>query len=92
VALAMVFVGYQAAEFARLLGIGFTLQSSAHGGFFYTIVGAHALHALTAVLALAWGARAHQAGTLTAQLFAALRIYWYFVVLLWPVLFAVVYL
>jgi len=92
VVLALVFVGYQVAEFARLLAIGFTLVSSAHGGFFYTIIGAHALHAVSAVVALGWGWRKLSNGTLSEPLFAALRIYWFFVVLLWPVLFTVVYL
>jgi heme/copper-type cytochrome/quinol oxidase subunit 3 len=62
------------------------------GAFFYTIVGAHALHAVVAlvVLALVW--RAMREGQLTESRFGAARIFWYFVVLVWPLLYWRVYL
>ncbi len=91
-ALAVGFLGYQVFEFVRLLGVGFTLQSSAHGGFFYTMVGAHGLHAMSAVAVLAWAMRLVAAGTLSPGAFGAVRLYWYFVVLLWPAIYLTVYL
>ncbi|GDX80492.1 hypothetical protein LBMAG42_23030 [Deltaproteobacteria bacterium] len=89
VPLGAVFVVYQIVEFARLLSVGFTLQSSAGGGFFFTIVGAHALHAIAGLGALAWVAA--RRGNVTEGLAKAIRLYWYFVVLLWPVIYAVIY-
>lgn len=91
-ALAVAFVGYQVFEFVRLSSGGFTLQSSANGGFFYTIVGAHGLHALSAVAVLGWTLRELAAGRLTRSAFSATRLYWYFVVLLWPAIYVTVYL
>ena len=63
------FVALQGVEWARMLAQGLTLTSSLIGGFFYLIVGAHALHALVAIvfLVLAW--RALRAGRLSASVF-----------------------
>lgn len=91
VPLGAVFVVYQIVEFARLLSVGFTLQSSAGGGFFFTIVGAHALHAIAGLGALGWAAVASGRGSLAPGLAKAIRLYWYFVVLLWPLIYAVIY-
>jgi cytochrome c oxidase subunit 3 len=90
--LAAWFVVAQVVEFAGMVGKGLTLSSSAHGGFFYLIVGAHALHAVVALLVLGWAGWRLQAGKMSAALFAAVRVYWYFVVGLWPFLYWVVYL
>lgn len=90
--LAAGFVGWQVIEFVQLIRQGLTLVSSAHGGFFYTIVGAHALHAIVAIGVLLWAIGRQRRGELSAPLFLAVRMFWYFVVLLWPVLYAVVYL
>lgn len=91
VPLGAVFVVYQIVEFARLLALGFTLQSSAGGGFFFTIVGAHALHAIVGIGALSWATYARGRASMTPGLTKAIRIYWYFVVLLWPVVYGVLY-
>jgi heme/copper-type cytochrome/quinol oxidase subunit 3 len=91
-ALGAFFVVAQGAEWAALLRQGLTLSSSELGSFFYTIVGAHALHAVVAlvVLALVW--RSMREGQLTESRFGAARIFWYFVVLVWPLLYWRVYL
>lgn len=86
-ALGAFFVLAQGAEWLALLRQGFTLSSSQLGSFFYTIVGAHALHALAAIVALALAWRSMRAGRLTPARFAAVRLFWYFVVLVWPVLY-----
>lgn len=91
-ALALGFVVYQVVEAVRMIGRGLTLTSSAHGGFVYLIVGAHALHAVIALGILVWSNRRLAAGTLSPHLFQAIRVFWYFVVGLWPFLYAVVYL
>ena len=79
-------------EWVALLRQGLTLTSSPYGAFFYVIVGSHALHAVAAILAMAWAWRRLKAGQLTAAQFGAVEVFWYFVVLVWPVLYLRVYL
>jgi cytochrome c oxidase subunit III len=86
------FVAFQGVEWVRLLGEGLTLSSSLQGAFFYVIVGAHAVHAVGGAVVLSAMAVQMQRGTLTSDLFWAGRIFWTFVVLLWPVLYWQVYL
>jgi cytochrome c oxidase subunit 3 len=96
--LGTVFVIAQGYEWVQLLGEGLTLTSSNHGAFFYLIVGFHALHVLAGIAVLGWMAwkmRPSVAGTsagLSAPLFQAGRLFWYFVVLLWPFIYWRVYL
>ena len=90
--LGLVFVVSQGAEWVALLGEGLTIQSSTYGGFFYLIVGAHGLHAIAAILALVWASFELYKGRLTGSQLATVSVFWYFVVLLWPVLYLIVYL
>lgn len=89
--LGAVFVGLQGAEWAALLGQGLTLTSSRLGAFFYLIVGTHAAHAVLALLALGAALVAMLRGRLSAGLFFGAQTFWYFVVLMWPVIYARVY-
>jgi cytochrome c oxidase subunit III len=86
------FVIAQGMEWVALLREGLTMTSSQLGSFFYLIVGMHALHAVAAILALgvAWGAL--RARRLTSSRLGAVQVFWYFVVLIWPVLYWQVYL
>jgi cytochrome c oxidase subunit 3 len=86
------FVLFQGVEWARLIGQGLTLTSSQLGAFFYTIVGAHALHAVVAIVVLALQWRSMRIGRLSPSAFGAGQLFWYFVVLMWPVLYWQVYL
>lgn len=86
------FVVFQGREWAALLGEGLTLTSSTYGGFFYLIVGTHALHALAAIACLAWAWLRLRSGRLMPSQFGAVAVFWYFVVLVWPVLYLKVYL
>jgi heme/copper-type cytochrome/quinol oxidase subunit 3 len=86
------FVWFQGLEWAALLQEGLTIQSSSYGGFFYLIVGTHALHAVAALVALVWAWFRLDKDTLTATQLATVSAFWYFVVLVWPVLYAKVYL
>lgn len=85
------FLALQGVEWWSLLRSGLTLTSSQLGSFFYVIVGGHALHAYAAVIALgvAWVKMAR--GTLKPGFFFATQTFWYFVVLMWPVIYARVY-
>lgn len=89
--LGALFVVLQGREWIGLLSQGLTMQSSGLGAFFYLIVGAHGVHALMALVALgvAWW-RLH-VGTLTDGFLFGTETFWYFVVLLWPVIYARVY-
>src|SRR5262245_3314166 len=91
-ALGAFFVICQGAEWAALLAQGLTVTSSTLGSFFYLIVGLHALHAVVAIgmLANAW-VRLRRGWLAMSQL-VTVEVFWYFVVLLWPVLYGVVYL
>jgi heme/copper-type cytochrome/quinol oxidase subunit 3 len=91
-ALGAVFVAVQGVEWARLLAFGLTMRSSQYGSFFYLIVGMHAAHAVAAIAVLLHARVRLARGTLSPDAFAAVRVLWYFVVGVWPVLYAVVYL
>jgi len=90
--LGLFFVGFQGVEWAQLLGQGLTMQSSTYGAFFYLIVGAHALHAVGALAALGWAWFRLRNDELDQSTFATVQLFWYFVVLVWPILYWKVYL
>ena len=90
--LGLFFVGAQGTEWVALLGEGLTIQSSTYGGFFYLIVGAHGVHAIAAILALGWACYELHKRRLTSSQIATVSVFWYFVVLLWPILYLNVYL
>lgn len=86
------FVGFQGVEWLALIREGLTLTSSTYGSFFYLIVGTHALHAVAALIAMAWAFARLRTGRLTAAELGAVQVFWYFVVLVWPILYWKVYL
>lgn len=86
------FVLFQGSEWVMLLSQGLTLTSSSMGSFFYLIVGMHALHAIGALSLLGHATMRLRSGWLTPSLFGAAEVFWFFVVGIWPVLYAVVYL
>ena len=86
------FVALQGMEWLALIREGLTITSSTYGALFYTIIGAHAAHAVAAILALGWAALRLGIGTLTREVLSTVAIFWYFVVLVWPFLYFVVYL
>jgi heme/copper-type cytochrome/quinol oxidase subunit 3 len=86
------FVLLQGVEWVALLREGLTMTSSNHGAFFYLIVGTHALHAVVAIIALTWVYVLMRRGTLAPSTFAATQVFWYFVVILWPIIYLRVYL
>jgi len=86
------FVVFQGVEWAALLREGLTITSGPHGGFFYLIIGTHALHAVAAVLVLLWAYVRLLRRDLVLTQFLTVEIFWYFVVALWPILYWRVYL
>jgi len=88
----MAFVMLQGVEWVALLREGLTMTSSNHGAFFYLIVGAHALHAVVAILALTWVYILMRLGKGSPSTFMATQVFWYFVVIIWPLIYLRVYL
>jgi cytochrome c oxidase subunit III len=86
------FVLLQGVEWVRLLREGLTMTSSNHGAFFYLIVGAHALHAMVAIAALSYVYFLMHRARLSSSTFIATQVFWYFVVVLWPIIYLRVYL
>jgi cytochrome c oxidase subunit 3 len=91
-ALGAFFVLLQGFEWTRLIGFGLTMHSSPYGAFFYLIVGAHALHAVAAIVALGVVTACYGRGGVSPGALAATELFWYFVVGVWPVLYVLVYL
>ena len=83
--LGLLFLAVQGSEWIRLLGYGLRITRDIYGATFYTLVGLHAAHVLAGLVWLGVSLARRTGGRLS-------RIYWAFVVLLWPALFALVYL
>lgn len=86
------FVLFQGYEWVQLVREGLTISSSSLGSFFYLMVGIHALHAIGAIGLLGYATVRLRGGWLTASLFGATEVFWFFVVAVWPILYGVVYL
>ncbi len=82
------FLSLQGVEWFRLLRHGITATVSLAAGFFYLIVGAHALHVIAGLIVLGIVGL----GAPSRRRLEVAVIYWSFVVLLWPVLYVLVYL
>jgi heme/copper-type cytochrome/quinol oxidase subunit 3 len=91
VVLGLVFVVLQGVEWVGLLAQGLTLTSSTYGSFFYLIVGVHGLHVLVGVAVLLYVYSLLHTRQLSANGMKAMQLYWFFVVGLWPILYATVY-
>jgi cytochrome c oxidase subunit 3 len=89
--LGALFVVLQGREWSQLLSAGLTMTSSRLGAFFYLIVGTHGLHAIGALVALGLAAVQVLRGRLQGGLFFGAQVFWYFVVLMWPIIYARVY-
>lgn len=89
------FLAIQGSEWMRLIQYRLTVKSSLYGALFYAIVGAHAVHVVCAIGALLfvtyWAGRGRYSNGDHDGLVAC-SLFWQFVVLLWGVLYATVYL
>jgi len=86
------FVAFQGVEWVGLIEQGLTLTSSAHGSFFYMIIGTHALHAIGALIGLGVILVKQLRKTLHLRELQAALVFWMFVVGIWPILYFLVYL
>jgi len=88
------FLAIQGFEWTRLLGFGLTMSSTLYGGTFYTLVGAHGLHMLAALivlLAITRRAIAARGSAPSDETLSVCAMYWVFVVAVWPILYILVY-
>jgi heme/copper-type cytochrome/quinol oxidase subunit 3 len=93
--LGALFLTVQGAEWIRLVGFGLTASSGVYGGSFYTLIGAHGVHVLAALVWLTVVTLAAARGRYVARDHVGVAVcamYWHFVVALWPILYVVVYL
>jgi cytochrome c oxidase subunit 3 len=91
-ALFLVIQGY---EWLRMIHFGLTTSSSVYGGLFYTLIGAHGVHVIGGLIWLSVVLWQSKRGRFTKKDFVGVqttRMYWTFVVALWPVLYGLVYL
>jgi len=88
------FLALQGSEWVKLIRFGLTMTSSLYGGLFYLIVGAHGLHLVVALALLGFMTVRVGRGRYDSDLrgMFAFSLYWSFVVILWPILYALVYL
>lgn len=85
------FIALQGQEWARLITAGLTLTSSRLGAFFYLIVGMHGIHAVAALFVLGAVVLRLLRGRPAGGLFFGAQVFWYFVVLMWPIIYVRVY-
>lgn len=92
--LGLLFLLLQGREWMSLLNFGLTTRSGLYGAFFYTIIGAHALHALAGMVLLLYIHRSFNSKPAeeTLAISQVCSLYWYFVAGIWPILYYLVYL
>lgn len=93
--LGALFLLIQGYEWVQLVHFGLTTSSSVYGGLFYTLIGAHGAHVFGGLIWLVIVCWQAQRGRFTKMDFVGVqtaRMYWTFVVALWPVLYGLVYL
>jgi len=94
-ALGASFLLVQGVEWVQLIQHGLRASSSPYGGTFYTLIGCHGVHVLAAVVTLVVLLVRHGRTRRIERWqtpIAVCRLYWLFVVAVWPFLYALVYL
>lgn len=85
------FVTLQGYEWVQLIRYGLTMTSGVFGATFFLLVGSHGLHAASGVLAMMIVYRLMGQGRINSDHFKALQIFWFFIVLIWPLFYGLVY-
>jgi cytochrome c oxidase subunit 3 len=94
-ALGTTFLLVQGVEWVRLIRHGMRVSSGPYGATFYTLVGCHGVHVLAAVVTLVVllaSMRGAEDAERQQRHVEVCRMYWLFVVAVWPVLYVLVYL
>lgn len=90
----LTFLSIQGYEWFRLIRFGLTTARNLYAGLFYIVVGAHALHVAAALIVLAvvaFRAARHRYTPGHHDGLTISRMYWSFVVVIWPILYGLVY-
>ncbi len=84
----------QGREWLELIEFGLTVSSSVYGGLFYLIIGAHGFHVLGTILVLLyyWQKLKNSKNQIELENIFPFQILWYFVVIVWPILYTLIYL
>ncbi len=90
--LGLMFLLLQGMEWIRLMDYGLTMRSSNYGSFFYLVIGVHALHLVAAIILLSHVCYRAICGELSQGELEASRMFWSFVVCVWPILYVIMYL
>lgn len=85
------FVVLQGREWLNLLSLGMTIGSGVFAATFFLLIGSHAIHAITAIIAMLILWMWAQRGYYRADHVQAMMVYWMFIVGIWPVLYRLVY-
>lgn len=86
------FLVLQAGHASRLFASGLTLTSSQQASFFFLVTGLLTVHAAATLVALFVAWRRLGRGALAPGFFGAVQVFWFFVVVMWPVIYARIYL
>ncbi|HLG36256.1 MAG TPA: heme-copper oxidase subunit III [Bacteroidia bacterium] len=91
------FLIIQGTEWVKLINFGLTTSSGIYGAFFYMIIGIHAMHVLAGLILLLYlllltGGKNKIITEKIKTRVTVCSMYWYFVVIVWPVLYVMVYL
>jgi len=85
------FVGIQGYEWVNLIRYGMSMLSGIFGATFFLIIGTHGLHAAAAVIAMTILYMGFRNDKLTVGQMAGMKLFWFFVVGVWPILYTLVY-
>jgi heme/copper-type cytochrome/quinol oxidase subunit 3 len=91
------FLIIQGNEWVKLISYGLTTSSGLYGAFFYLIIGIHGVHVLAGLILLFYllsltGRKNNIISDRIKTRITVCSMYWYFVVIVWPVLYVMVYL
>ena len=85
------FVFIQGGEWLQLLEHGMNAQASIYGACFFLLVGSHAVHALAGAVLLFYSWWLVRKNNFSIEKIKALQVFWFLVVGIWPIIYAVVY-
>jgi heme/copper-type cytochrome/quinol oxidase subunit 3 len=91
IVLGSAFVIFQGQEWVKLINLGMTMLSGVFGACFFLLIGMHALHAVSAIIAMVYLWFRMGKGSVRADHMQAMAVYWLFIVGIWPVLYRLVY-
>jgi len=94
--LGILFFLVQGFEWMRILLFGVKAEPSLFGSFFYMLIGMHGLHVLAGLLTIGYLFKylknRKKSDEQKTHVATAVAMFWYFVVLLWPILYYLTYL